>query len=101
MVDVLKRPIITEKAMKLAEKRQYVFQVLPDANKIEIKKAVEEYFEVQVSSVRTANIKGKQKVRWTKKGLMRGRKPSVKKAYVTLKEGFSIELVSGVNSSEE
>jgi len=101
MVDVLKRPIITEKAMKLAEKRQYVFQVLPDANKIEIKKAIEEYFEVKVSSVRTASIKGKQKLRWTKKGLMKGRKPSIKKAYITLKEGFSIELVSGATGSDE
>jgi len=81
--------------MKLSAQRQYVFQVMPDSNKIEIKKAVEEMFEVNVISVRTVRIKGKRKVRMTRRGLMRGTTPSIKKAYVTLKEGQSIELISG------
>ncbi len=95
MISIIKRPIITEKAMKLSAQRQYVFQVDPNSNKIEIKKAVEEMFEVNVLSVRTVRIKGKRKVRMTRRGLMRGTTPSIKKAYVTLKEGQSIELVSG------
>ncbi len=95
MLQIIKRPVITEKAMKLANQRQYVFVVDPNANKIEIKKAIEEMFEVNVISVRTVNIKGKNKIRLTRRGLMRGRTPNIKKAYVTLKEGQSIELVSG------
>lgn len=95
MLQIIKRPVITEKAMKLANQRQYVFVVDPKANKIEIKKAIEEMFEVDVISVRTVNIKGKNKIRLTRRGLMRGRTPNIKKAYVTLKEGQSIELVSG------
>ncbi|HOK15094.1 MAG TPA: 50S ribosomal protein L23 [Candidatus Kapabacteria bacterium] len=95
MLQIIKRPVITEKAMKLASARQYVFAVDPKANKIEIKKAIEEMFEVDVISVRTVNIKGKNKIRLTRRGLMRGRTPNIKKAYVTLKEGQSIELVSG------
>lgn len=101
MKNVIKRPLITEKAMSLAELRQYVFEVYKDANKIEIKKAVEEMFEVEVKSVRTAIIKGKNKTRFTKRGLMRGKTPLKKKAYVTLKEGYEIELVSGAGSSED
>lgn len=95
MLQIIKRPIITEKAMKLATLRQYVFQVDQNANKIEIKKAIEEMFEVNIISCRTVRIKGKKKVRMTRRGIMRGSTPNIKKAYVTLKEGQSIELVSG------
>lgn len=101
MNQVIKKPLITEKAMTLAETRQYVFEVFQNANKIEIRKAVEEMFEVEVQSIRTANIKGKNKTRFTKSGLMRGRTPNKKKAYVTLKEGYEIELVSGAGGTEE
>ncbi len=100
MIQIVKRPIITEKAMRLATMGQYVFEVYPDANKIEIRKAVEELFEVNVVSCRTVRIKGKTKMRHTKRGLMRGKTPLVKKAYVTLKTGQSIELVSGVGGTE-
>lgn len=82
--------------MKLTTAHQYVFEVEPDSNKIEIKKAIEELFEVNVVSVRTARIKGKKKIRMTRRGIMRGSTPNIKKAYVTLKEGQSIELVSGL-----
>ena len=58
-------------------------------------------FEVEVKSVRTARIKGKNKSRFTRKGLMRGTTPLKKKAYITLHEGFEIELVSGAGSSED
>ena len=101
MIDILKRPLITEKAMKLADLRQYVFEVMPDANKIEIKKVIEDFFDVKVESVRTARIKGKVKTRNTRKGVMRGRTALVKKAYITLKEGYEIELVTGAGGSEE
>lgn len=98
MLQILKRPLITEKAMTLSEKGQYVFEVAPDANKIEIKKAIEEMFEVNILSVRTARIKGKVKKRSTRTGVQIGQTRLRKKAYVTLKEGQSIELVSGAQS---
>lgn len=100
MNQVIKRPLITEKAMDLQEQGQYVFEVHPKANKIEIKKAVEEMFEVEVASIRTLNRKGKRKFRLTRRGYMRGTTRNMKKAYVTLKEGHSIEIVSGVGGNE-
>ncbi len=100
MIQIIKKPIITEKAMNLASQRQYVFEVHPEANKIQIKQEIEKMFEVNVTSVRTVRVKGKNKIRMTRRGLMRGRTPLKKKAYVTLKEGQTIELVSGVGSEE-
>lgn len=98
MIEIIKKPVITEKAMKLGDLRQYVFEVDPKANKIQIKQAVEKMFEVKVDSVRTVLVKGKVRKRFTRRGLMVGRTPLRKKAYVTLKEGFSIELVSGAET---
>ncbi len=95
MIEIIKRPLLTEKAMKFNEQGIYVFEVMPTANKIEIKKAIEQLFEVNVESVRTVRIKGKVKSRFTRKGLMRGRKPLRKKAYITLKKGQTIDIVSG------
>ena len=83
--------------MKHTDRGQYVFEVYPAANKIEIKKAIEEMFEVNVISVRTASIKGKVKRRFTRTGLMSGRTKLRKKAYVTLKAGDQIEIVAGIN----
>ncbi len=80
--------------MKLQEQNQYVFEVHPEANKVEIKRAIKDMFEVDVVSVRTARIKGKIKTRMTRNGMMRGKTPLKKKAYVTLKEGQTIDLVS-------
>ncbi|MDQ1265231.1 MAG: large subunit ribosomal protein [Bacteroidota bacterium] len=100
MIDIIKKPVVTEKAMKLGVARQYAFIVNPNANKIEIKKAIEEMFEVQVQSVRTVRVKGKQKSRITRKGLMRGKTSLRKKAYITLKEGHTIDIVSGAAESE-
>jgi len=101
MIQVIKKPVITEKAMGIASLRQYVFEVHPDANKIQIKDALEKMFEVDIISIRTVRIKGKNKVRMTKRGMMRGKTALKKKAYITLKEGQSIELVSGVGGDTE
>jgi large subunit ribosomal protein L23 len=95
MIQIIKRPIITEKASKMQASRQYCFEVTPDANKIQIKQALEQLFEVNIISVRTTLIKGKVKRRMTKKGLMVGRKPLRKKAYITLKQGQTLDIVSG------
>jgi large subunit ribosomal protein L23 len=81
---VLKLPVITEKSTHVKENlRTVAFKVLRDANKIEIKDAVEKIFKVKVQSVRTANFHGKKR----RQGRYTGRRPDWKKAYVTLKEG--------------
>lgn len=95
MYQVIERPLITEKAMSKTAEGQYVFEVHPDANKIQIKLAVEEMFEVEVLKVRTTRIKGKVKKRFTKTGVQVGKTKLRKKAYVRLKDGHEIELVSG------
>jgi large subunit ribosomal protein L23 len=81
---ILVKPHLTEKANLLQEKeRTYVFKVLPVANKMEIKQAVEEMFAVKVAAVNVGNFSGKAK----RVGLRRGRTSDWKKAYVTLSEG--------------
>ena len=83
-VYVLQLPVITEKSTTLKEnQRTIAFKVLRDANKIEIKDAVEKIFKVKVQSVRTATFHGKKR----RQGRYSGRRPDWKKAYVTLKEG--------------
>jgi len=99
MINIIKRPIVTEKAMKLQQQRQYVFDVAPGANKIEIKRTIEEIFEVNVLSIRTVRIKGKKKSRMTRHGYMRGQTALKKKAYITLKEGQTIDIVTGGTAS--
>lgn len=87
--EVIKSPLITEKATKLAKFNQYVFWVDKRANKIEIKKAIEEIYNVKVEKVRTINMKGKTKrIRWGEEG----KTSSWKKAIVTLKEGYQIKV---------
>ena len=81
---VLKLPLITEKSTHVKENlRTVAFKVLRDANKIEIKDAVEKIFKVRVQSVRTAIFHGKKR----RQGRYSGRRPDWKKAYVTLKQG--------------
>ena len=90
---ILIKPVITEKATKLADKRNtYVFVVNKDVNKIEIKNAVEKMYNVAVDSVNTAVLPGKPKTRNTKTAIIRGRKASYKKAFVTLQQGERIDL---------
>ncbi len=90
-------PIVTEKATKIAEKLQrYTFRVSPDATKFQIKKLVEELYGVKVVSVNTAVVRGKNKSRWTKSGLLRGKTNSYKKAFVSVAEGQTIDFYSNI-----
>jgi len=91
--DVLIGPLLTEKGNILKEtNNQILFKVARDANKIEIKKAVEEIFKVKVDNVRTMNYKGKKK----RMGRYEGRRSDWKKAIVTLKEGEKLDFIEGV-----
>jgi large subunit ribosomal protein L23 len=91
--DVLIRPVISEKINRQMEQfGRYTFQVGHGANKLEIKKAVEEFYGVKVAAVNTIVVPAKSKTRFTKKGVLAGRKPSIKKAVVTLAEGENIDL---------
>ncbi len=89
---VLIKPIITEKAEMLSENLgQYSFVVARRANKVEIRKAVEDLYSVSVAAVNTMVMPGKQKNRSTRSGVLKGRKASFKKAIVTLVEGETID----------
>lgn len=103
---IIKRPLLTEKSARLRETggaagphpegedyaQQVVFEVASDANKIEVRRAVQALFNVTVTDVRTAVIRGKEK----RIGRFNGRRPSWKKAFVTLKPGDNIEFFEGV-----
>jgi large subunit ribosomal protein L23 len=90
--EIVIRPIMTEKSMRQKEEQNTVtFQVRPDANKIEIRSAIEAIFNVKVADVRTASFQGKLK----RMGRYQGRRPDWKKAIVTLAAGHKIELVEG------
>jgi large subunit ribosomal protein L23 len=93
---VLIKPILSEKANRLAEKEnRYAFVVDKKANKLEIKKAVESFYGVQVAEVNTSILPGKTKAKFTKAGYIVGRKPAKKKAIVTVAEGETIDLYGG------
>jgi len=100
---VLKRPVITEKATLIKDRpkrngeplNQYIFEVARDANKIEVKKAIEQKYNVKVQSVRTMTVKGKIRTRFTKSGRTEGQTPTRKKAIVTLIKDNKIEFVEG------
>jgi large subunit ribosomal protein L23 len=95
LTEVLVRPLITEKVNAQMEgSNRYTFQVDKRANKLEIKKAVEEFYGVKVADVNTIVVLGKSKSRFTKAGFLQGVKGSYKKAVVTLTEGESIDLFS-------
>ena len=90
--EIIIRPLMTEKSMRQKEEQNTVaFQVRPDANKVEIRGAVETVFNVKVTAVRTAAYEGKLK----RMGRFQGRRPAWKKAIVTLAPGHKIELVEG------
>jgi large subunit ribosomal protein L23 len=90
--DVIVSPVITEKATNLSEHNKVVFRVKPDATKPQIKEAVERLFDVKVKSVNTLVTKGKVKMfRGT-----RGQRSDVKKAVVTLEEGQTIDVTTGL-----
>jgi large subunit ribosomal protein L23 len=90
--DVIVSPVITEKATNLSEQNKVVFRVRPDATKPQIKEAVERLFDVKVKSVNTLVTKGKVKMFRGK----RGQRSDVKKAVVTLAEGQTIDVTTGL-----
>ncbi len=98
MHQVLIRPLITEKMTNLTADHgnKYGFIVNTKANKIEIKKAIEEKFDVHVVDVRTINYDGKTKTQFRKSGRFVGRTAKFKKAIITLKKGETIELFEQV-----
>jgi large subunit ribosomal protein L23 len=95
---IIIKPIVTEKQTAMTEKtpNRFGFRVSPKANKLEIKKAVEDMYNVSVVSVNTMNYSGKMKSRYTKSGVITGRQDSFKKAIVTLKEGDVIDFFSNI-----
>ncbi|MCS7018231.1 MAG: 50S ribosomal protein L23 [Cytophagales bacterium] len=93
-MDILIKPLITEKLSLQSEKGIFGFQVALKANKIQIKKAVEEMYGVNVKDVRTIIVAGKSKSRFTKRGFVSGRTPKYKKAIVQLAEGEMIDFYS-------
>jgi len=90
IMNILLAPVVSEKSSRLADaNRQYVFKVMKDASKPEVRKAVELMFDVKVDSVQTSNMRGKVKAH----GRSVGRRSDWKKAYVTLSEGHDIDFM--------
>lgn len=96
-MDIKIEPIVTEKATRLTEKQnRYTFRVSPEANAYQIKHLVEELYGVKVVKVNTMIVRGKNKSRWTKSGLLRGKTSSYKKAIVSIAEGQVIDFYSNI-----
>ncbi len=97
LAEVLIKPILTEKANAQQEKlKRYAFKVSRKANKLEIKKAVENFYGVSVVDVNTLVVPGKNKTKFTKAGFIKGVRPAYKKALVTLAEGDTIDLYANI-----
>jgi len=97
LAEVLIKPILTEKVNAQQEKlKRYAFKVSRKANKLEIKRAVEDFYGVSVVDVNTLVVPGKNKTRFTKAGYVKGVKPAYKKALVTLAEGDTIDLYANI-----
>lgn len=91
------KPIVSEKMTRLSDKlNRYGFRVQKDANKIEIKQAVEALYDVTVTDVNTIVVAPKKKSRFTKSGVISGSSPAYKKAIVTVKEGEQIDFYSNI-----
>lgn len=86
--DIVKRPLITEKATKLVEEGKYTFEVMQGVNKVEIKKAIEEVFKVNVVKINVINVRKKER----KVGKYEGFRPAVRKAIVTLEKGQTLDV---------
>ena len=97
-MSVIVKPIFTEKQTEMTDKyeNRYGFIVVPSANKVQIKQAVEALYDVHVESVNTMKYDGKKRSRYTKSGVVEGRTSSYKKAIVTLREGETIDLFSNI-----
>jgi len=90
-------PIVTEAATNLTDKlNRYTFRVSPEANKFQIKDMVEKLYGVKVVNVNTCIVRGKNKSRYTKSGLLRGKTNRWKKAFVTIGEGETIDFYSNI-----
>ncbi len=96
-MEILKKPILTEKASALTEKlNRFSFKVDHRANKLQIKTAIEQMYGVSIVAINTMVVSGKSKNRQTKAGLVSGRTPKYKKAIVTMKEGEVIDFYSNI-----
>ena len=95
---IIIKPIVTEKLTAITGKmpNRFGFRVSPQANKLEIKQAVEAMYQVTVVDVNTMKYAGKEKSRYTKSGVVTGRQDAFKKAIVTLKEGETIDFFSNI-----
>ncbi len=89
--DIILRPLISEKSTSAMTDNKYTFEIHVDANKSQVKKAIEEIFKVKVTKVNTINIEGKMR----RYGKFTGKRPDRKKAIVTLAEGQSIKVFEG------
>ena len=96
-MEIMIKPIITEKATRLTEKLNlYTFRVSPEANKYQIKELVEQLYGVKVVRVNTAVVRGKNKSRWTKSGLLRGKTSRWNKAYIAIANDQNIDFFSNI-----
>lgn len=95
-MSVLKKPLVTEKVSALNEKGKYGFLVDLKANKVQIKNEVEKMYGVNVLNVKTMRYMGKSKTRYTKAGVISGKKSNFKKAIIALAEGEVIDFYSGI-----
>ena len=95
-MSILKKPLTTEKSAAINESGKYGFIVDGKANKVEIRKAVEKMYGVSVKEVNTMRYHGKLKSRYTKSGVISGRKSGFKKAIVKVAEGDVIDFYSGI-----
>ena len=95
---ILIKPLVTEKMTNITDKHsnRYGFIVRPEADKLQIKKEIENLYNVHVVSVNTARYAGKRSSRYTKAGLIRGQKNAYKKAVATLKDGETIDFYSNI-----
>jgi len=96
-MEILKKPILTEKASLLTEKlNRFTFKADPKANKLEIKSAIEKMYGVNIVAINTMVVVGKIKSRNTKAGMVSGRAAKYKKAVVTLKDGETIDFYTNI-----
>ena len=94
---IINKPVITEKMTAISEKlNRFAFIVDKNANKYQIKDAIEKLYDVKVEAVNTMNYDGKMKSRYTKSGAITGKRAAFKKAIVTLKEGYTIDFYSNI-----
>jgi large subunit ribosomal protein L23 len=90
---IIKKPLFTEKGSALKESQNKILvEVARDANKVEIKKSIEEIFKVKVEKVATINMQGK----WKRQGRSLGKRPDKKKAVITLKKGEKLDFIEGI-----